>query len=152
MSKFVIEVTNRANITAYVVFSPEGIKFYNGGLAADVTRFESHSLAKTFFEEKQLDKFGDVYIRTEEYVEKREKERGEELLKTDLFYIELETGEKLFHEPKEQKYFFENGDAGFCVSKNKEQLEQLIVFNKLQGKATVKKLEKQSPDNLKIVK
>lgn len=104
----------------------KGIRISLDAFVSDCITFPSYQKAHKFIRERKLEK-GKIktYIRDNEDVIK-ESESGETsgLISVDVpvYYAENLAGEKMFYDKQKQEYYFKQGDVGYPVWPDKDEL------------------------------
>lgn len=142
MQKFyVIKLVNdKTGATGFVIDSPDGITL-SSEYVMDVKQFSSHLEAKIFiFDNKLEQKRTKAYIRSNEDIMDEGGSENLKQLQGDIFYIENESGEKIFFDNKTREYYFELREVGQCVWKTESDAKNFIKQMDLKVKTIIKKI------------
>ncbi len=141
-------INNNTGVRGYVIDTPKGIMISTEGIVSDITQFKTYQDAQAFMREKKLERGGvKAYIRDNgDLMKEMSETKGISPMKTDMFYLENMAMEKLFYDAKQEGYYFDKRDVGYCVWQTEEQLLEFVKVyaekSDWTGKVFIKKVVK----------
>ncbi len=136
-------INNNTGVRGYVIDTPEGIMISTNGIVSDITQFKTYQDAQAFMRERKLERGGiKAYIRDNGDLMKEMGEiKGISTMQTDMFYLENLAGEKCFYDAKEEAYYFDKQDVGYCVWRTEDEMYAFKEQMGLGDTFEIKKLE-----------
>lgn len=143
---YIIKLIKPDGEYGYVIDGKNGIALSVGAMHIDVTQFTSQYEAQKFINKNKLEKNGvKARIRSNQDLMEEEKGNGLKPVSKTLFYLENKQGEKCFYDSKEEGYYFENREHGYCVWNTEADIKNFCDNMPFPERPIIKKL---TPSNL----
>jgi hypothetical protein len=142
---YVIKLINRDGTRGYLADKPEGFMVVTGGLHASITQFKTQKEAEKFIKDRKVERQGmKAYIRSNEDLIAEGEDgliSGTSISDNDNCYLENKNGWKLFYDAKQEGYYFDSPDVGYCIWKTEGDAEKFIEAMEFPEKPIIKKMD-----------
>ncbi len=136
-------INNNTGKRGFVMDSKDGIMISENVFHANCKQFKTYQDAQQFMRQNKLEKNGVIaYIIDNNDIMKQGNANGFTRLEKgqELWTIISNEGLHIFYDSKEEGYFFDTPQVGFCIWENENQVNEAIGALELKGKAISKKI------------